>query len=49
MRHLTLLALQRHKKVIPTFFPETPTFYEKDRLKAKKQISRRELFKKFNF
>jgi hypothetical protein len=26
--------------------PEAPTFYEKDRLKAKKQISRRELFKK---
>ena len=33
-------------KEIPTFFPETPTFYEKDRIKAKKQISRRELFKK---
>ena len=34
------------QKEIPTFFPETPTFYEKDRIKAKKQISRRELFKK---
>jgi hypothetical protein len=34
------------QKVIPTFFPETPTIYEKDRIKAKKQISRREIFKK---
>ena len=36
------------QKVIPTFFRETPTFYGKDRLKAKKQTSRRELLKKFN-
>jgi hypothetical protein len=34
------------QKEIPTFFPETPTFYEKDRIKAKKQISRRELLKR---
>jgi long-subunit acyl-CoA synthetase (AMP-forming) len=39
----------RPQKVIPTFFPATPTFYEKDRIKAKKQISRQELFRKILF
>ena len=45
----TCTSFSRHKKLIPTFSPETPTFHEKDRLIAKKQVPRQELFKKILF